>query len=129
MSYVCLDGHEARVSVTQLPIQAFCYRYGHLDDIWNLLRDICPQFKLPELPTEKPAGEIDAKPESAAPDSAVGDDANADQLAKDGKVGKEQTLQPSDDHMTARFQLDMELLGHWSRSLVYAVLQAAYQAY
>lgn len=50
-----------------------------------MLRNIVPQFQLPELPAEKPA-ETDCKPESAVPESGLGDDAVSEQPAKDGKV-------------------------------------------
>ena len=56
-----------------------------MDEIWGLLRSIVPQFQLPELPAEKPA-ETDLKPESAVPESGLGDDAVSEQPAKDGKV-------------------------------------------
>lgn len=61
-------------------------RYGHLDEIWGLLREILPQFKLPELPSEKSA-DADLKPESAVPESGPADDTVSEQPAKDGKVG------------------------------------------
>lgn len=60
-------------------------RYGHLDEIWGLLKNIVPQFQLPELPVEKPA-ELELKPESAVPESGLGDDAVSEQPLKDGKV-------------------------------------------
>ena len=31
------------------------YRYGHLVEVWNLLRGSLPEFKLPEPPAEPPA--------------------------------------------------------------------------
>jgi len=54
------------------------YRYGHLDEIWGLLRSIVPQFQLPELPVERPA-ELEPKPESVVPESGLGDETSSEQ--------------------------------------------------
>lgn len=61
------------------------HRYGHLDEIWGLLKNIVPQFQLPELPVDKPV-ELEPKPESVVPESGLGDDLASEQPLKDGKV-------------------------------------------
>lgn len=52
-----------------------------MDEIWGLLKTIIPNYQLPELPMEKPA-EAELKPESAVPESGLGDDAVSEQPAK-----------------------------------------------
>ena len=63
-----------------------CYRYGHLDEIWGLLRDVIPQFQLPPEPSPEKLTELDPKPDSAAPESGMGDDTLSEPPPKDGKV-------------------------------------------
>lgn len=63
-----------------------CDRYGHLEKVWNLVKELLPEFKLPEMVGENAEGKTD---NGSKADGKQDDSTSSKDCKKEEKAGKE----------------------------------------
>ena len=77
-------------------------RYGHLDKVWHLLKQLLPEFKLPDLEEQAKTTDVDdggggVKKDSKSDETAsTKESRKEDKPGKEGKEGKSKLIDQSD---------------------------------